>query len=60
MNALPPVPAVWGDGWRDEWRARIDEHEPWLLRWMEEQLDGPYWRHGSRATRTTNGSSARR
>ncbi|MEP7113099.1 MAG: CocE/NonD family hydrolase C-terminal non-catalytic domain-containing protein, partial [Ilumatobacteraceae bacterium] len=20
---------------------------PWLLIWMEEQLDGPYWRHGS-------------
>ncbi|MDP9463568.1 MAG: CocE/NonD family hydrolase, partial [Actinomycetota bacterium] len=47
MNALPPVPAIWGDGWRDEWRARIAEHEPWLLRWMAEQLDGPYWRHGS-------------
>ncbi len=47
MNALPPVPAVWGDGWRDEWLARIDEHEPWLLRWMQEQLDGQYWRHGS-------------
>ncbi len=47
MNALPPVPALWGDGWRDEWLARIAEHEPWLLRWMDEQLDGPYWRHGS-------------
>ncbi len=31
MNALPPVPALWGDGWRDEWLARIAEHEPWLL-----------------------------
>ncbi|MEP7203411.1 MAG: CocE/NonD family hydrolase [Ilumatobacteraceae bacterium] len=47
MNALPPVPALWGDGWREEWLARINEHEPWLLIWMEEQLDGPYWRHGS-------------
>jgi predicted acyl esterase len=47
MNALPPVPAVWGDGWRDEWLARIAEHEPWLLRWMDEQLDSSYWRHGS-------------
>jgi uncharacterized protein len=47
MNALPPVPALWGDGWREEWLARIAEHEPWLLMWMEEQLDGPYWRHGS-------------
>ncbi len=47
MNALPPVPAVWGEGWRDEWLARIAENEPWLLRWLHEQLDGPYWRHGS-------------
>ncbi len=46
-NILPPVPAVYGDGWRDEWRRRIDGTEPWLLRWLEEQDDGPYWRHGS-------------
>ncbi len=47
MNALPPVPALWGNAWRDEWLARIAEHEPWLLRWLHEQCDGPYWRHGS-------------
>jgi uncharacterized protein len=47
MNALPPVPAIWGEGWRDEWLARIADHEPWLLRWMAEQLDGAYWKHGS-------------
>jgi len=47
MNALPPVPALWGAGWRDEWLARIAAHEPWLMTWMEHQLDGPYWRHGS-------------
>lgn len=46
-NALPPVPAVFGHGWRDEWVRRIEEPEPWLLRWLEEQTDGPYWRHGS-------------
>ncbi len=46
-NVLPPVPEVFGDGWRDEWRRRIDGTEPWLLRWLEEQVDGPYWRHGS-------------
>jgi predicted acyl esterase len=45
-NALPPVPAVFGDGWREEWRRRLDV-EPWLLRWLAEQTDGPYWRHGS-------------
>ena len=46
-NWLPPVPAVFGAGWRDEWQRRIDGTEPWLLRWLEEQADGPYWRHGS-------------
>jgi putative CocE/NonD family hydrolase len=46
-NALPPVPSVYGDGWRDEWERRLARTEPWLLRWLEEQTDGPYWRHGS-------------
>ncbi len=46
-NALPPVPAVFGDGWRDEWTRRVEEVEPWLLNWFEQQTDGPYWRHGS-------------
>ncbi|HSJ93946.1 MAG TPA: CocE/NonD family hydrolase [Gaiellaceae bacterium] len=47
MNVLPPVPAVYGEGWRDAWRERVEAAEPWLLRWLEEQADGPYWRHGS-------------
>ncbi|MBA3727633.1 MAG: CocE/NonD family hydrolase [Actinobacteria bacterium] len=47
MNALPPVPPVFGAGWRSAWRERVERLEPWLLRWMEEQIDGPYWRHGS-------------
>ena len=47
MNALPPTPAVWGDGWRDEWVRRIETNEPWALTWLREQLDGDYWRHGS-------------
>ena len=46
-NTLPPVPAVFGAGWRELWERRVDEAEPWLLRWIEEQVDGPYWRHGS-------------
>jgi hypothetical protein len=46
-NVLPPVPAVFGEGWREEWLRRIEGTEPWLLRWLEEQADGPYWRHGS-------------
>ena len=46
-NALPPVPALFGSGWRDEWQARIADHEPWLITWMEHQRDGEYWRNGS-------------
>ena len=47
LNALPPVPAVAGPRWRERWRERVEGLEPWLLRWLEEQADGPYWRQGS-------------
>lgn len=47
MNALPPVPSIAGEGWRDQWAERVEMLEPWLFRWLEEQDDGPYWRHGS-------------
>jgi predicted acyl esterase len=47
MTMLPPVPAVWGDGWREEWRRRLESQEPWLLTWLRENRDGPYWRRGS-------------
>ena len=61
MNALPPVPAVWGDGWRDEWRARIDE-----TRAVAAALDGGAGRRAVLAARlpvrpaATTASSARR
>jgi hypothetical protein len=47
MNALPPVPSVYGEGWREEWRRRVEANPPWELRWFEEQDEGPYWLHGS-------------
>ncbi|HEU5242574.1 MAG TPA: CocE/NonD family hydrolase, partial [Ornithinibacter sp.] len=47
MNALPPVPAVYGDGWDDAWRQRIDATEPWVLGWLRAQADGSTWRRGS-------------
>ena len=47
MNALPPVPAVYGDGWRDEWRRRAEQSPPWLLEWLANPFDGPTWRRGS-------------
>ena len=46
MNALPPVPSLAGDDWRDRWLRRIDELEPWFGS-IEEQMDGPFWRRGS-------------
>ena len=46
MNALPPVPSLAGDNWRDRWLRRIDELEPWFGS-IEEQTDGPFWRRGS-------------
>jgi putative CocE/NonD family hydrolase len=47
LNALPPVPEIAGADWRERWRERVEGLEPWLLRWLEEQVDGPYWRQGS-------------
>jgi uncharacterized protein len=47
MNALPPVPMIFGERWRDEWLQRVENLEPWILRWLHEQLDSEYWRHGS-------------
>ena len=47
MCVLPPVPAVWGDGWRDEWLHRLATNEPWLHTWLRESRHGPYWDHGS-------------
>ena len=49
MNALPPRPSFRGDGWRDEWRARLEATPSWLFPWIREQTDGPYWRRGSLA-----------
>jgi predicted acyl esterase len=47
MNALPPVPSVFGEGWRDEWLRRIDANDPWELNWLQHQNEDDYWRHGS-------------
>jgi hypothetical protein len=58
---LPPVPAEWpedrlGD-WRTEWRRRLEANEPWVLTWLRENRDGPYWRDGSlRAASSGEGS----
>ena len=49
MNAMPPDPAIVGEGWRAAWAARLDATPPWLFTWLRQQHDGPYWRPGSLA-----------
>jgi hypothetical protein len=58
MSMLPPVPAVYGDGWREEWLRRVETQVPWLLTWLRERTDGDYWRHGS--VRRADGSGYER
>jgi uncharacterized protein len=49
MNAMPPHPPFLGDAWREAWLARLEQTPPWLMAWIREQTDGPYWRRGSLA-----------
>jgi predicted acyl esterase len=46
-NVLPPVPSVYGDGWRETWQERVEGYEPWTIRWLEHQTYDEYWKHGS-------------
>jgi uncharacterized protein len=47
LNALPPVPGVYGEGWREEWERRVRGTEPWVITWLEHQRFDDYWRFGS-------------
>jgi hypothetical protein len=46
-NALPPDPAIVGDGWRARWRERLEGAPNFLEAWLTHQLRDDYWRHGS-------------
>lgn len=46
-NVLPPVPRVYGDGWRELWEQRLRDAEPWVLRQLEEQTYSDYWKQSS-------------
>lgn len=46
-NLLPPVPRVYGEGWRGVWEQRLREGEPWVLRQLEEQTYSAYWKQSS-------------
>lgn len=47
MNALPPVEEYVGAKWADLWKQRLEENEPYILKWMKHQVDGAYWRGAS-------------
>jgi putative CocE/NonD family hydrolase len=47
MNALPPYPKFAGLTWAEMWKQRLEESEPYILKWMKHQVDGAYWRQGS-------------
>ena len=46
-NALPPYPEWSGGDWARIWDEHIAHNEPYYLKWLAHQTDGPYWRHGS-------------
>ncbi len=46
-NALPPYPEWSGGDWAAIWEEHLERNEPYLLKWLAHQTDGPYWRHGS-------------
>lgn len=48
-NALPPDPDIFGDGWHDEWLARLESTPQWPFEWLRHQFRDDYWRHGSAA-----------
>ena len=45
-NALPPYPE-WSPDWAGIWAGHLEHNEPYLLKWLRHQTNGPYWRHGS-------------
>lgn len=46
-STLPPDPDLTGDGWREQWRRRLEEGSDWLTQWLTHQRRDAYWRHGS-------------
>lgn len=47
MNALPPFKEAVGAQWSALWRQRLEQSEPYLLKWIEHQLEDEYWAVGS-------------
>ena len=46
-NARPPDPRLYGEGWREAWRERLETLTPWIEHWLGHQRRDAYWKHGS-------------
>ena len=46
-NALPPHPKAVGGRWAKIWRQRLEESEPYLLKWLAHSVEDEYWAQGS-------------
>lgn len=48
MNcAYPPDPEIVGEGWRESWRERLEQLEPFPANWMRHPWRDELWQHGS-------------
>lgn len=47
LNALPPDPAIVGDGWRERWLDRLEHDVPFPAVWLRHQHRDAYWAQGS-------------
>jgi hypothetical protein len=47
MNALPPFRDAVGAQWSDLWERRLEESEPYLLKWIQHPIEDDYWAVGS-------------
>jgi hypothetical protein len=43
LNALPPDPAEFGEGWKAEWLARLAANRPWIEPWLAHPARDAYW-----------------
>jgi len=43
LNALPPDPVEFGEGWKDQWLARLAANRPWIEPWLAHPARDDYW-----------------
>jgi hypothetical protein len=46
-SARPPDQRLYGEGWREAWRERLETLTPWIEHWLGHQRRDGYWQHGS-------------